>query len=173
MGQSTAPLSKMILNSARTPLAKDGIFIGDSLTAIVKMEKETVFIVVNLLLDRLFFTPAIQTYPGFVLSSDSRERPDSFVRIVVALAQEIYGSVQTSLGIPIKDGRPVEDINFTKMGVKTYQAGVDFIDRWQADPSHSGLSDKLKNYIIQARAREFQALSRWQLANCDEGMTRH
>jgi hypothetical protein len=162
--ESTSPLVAKVFASRGDPAINVNTFDGDSLTAVMALKKGDVTITVMLLLDRLFFSQG---------TTGNYERPDALVRIMIALAHEIYGNVQADLQSKFVKGLPTEPFNLNRRELASFRASLDFIDRIEKSDAFIKFPFKVQSDFVEAKKREEEALAHFQGLVCTEGLSGH
>lgn len=128
----------------------------DALTVAYGAEDcEHIQIVCALFLDRVFFDEGL------------RERPDALTHATIALAHEIYGNVQMVLEREYGQERQFSMQDRVLAERRSYQAGIDFLERLKETPIFLQLPEKTRIDLEAALVRERESLAYWTRADTE------
>jgi hypothetical protein len=92
------------------------------------------------------------------------ERPDSFARLVIALAHEIYGNVQRYLFHDILESKPMDLEMRARAEVEAFSTSIRFLEDLKKDPKFATLPPKIAQDLMNQLSRERAGLESWNRA---------
>lgn len=119
----------------------------------INTTKKTMIIIVCLFADRLFFTPFGQ------------ERKGAFSRLVVALAHEIYGNVQSFLEMPLENQELMTPTLRQDLEIRAFTRSVAFLEGLFENPLFLRLPSKTQADLRALLPREQSMLQSWETGN--------
>jgi hypothetical protein len=124
--------------------------------ASVDLKNRRMRIVIVLLVDRLLYDPS------------GKEHPDGFSRLVVALAHEIFGTVQDCLEDDFDTLKPQTAADKVKLELRSYRASLSFLRGLKKNPAFGRLPAEMQVGLLGRLPPEIKAYRTWLKAHPGE-----